>query len=69
MPPENDVRRIRVDAETWAAYAELVGNGGRAADIKAYIDWRLDNPTTPLPGKRRGPIKKVRKTTSEPAAE
>lgn len=55
-----DLRRFRLDAETWKAYGELVGDGGRSADLKAYIDWRLDNPTTPLPGKRRGPVKKTR---------
>lgn len=55
-----DIRRLRVDEQLWAAYSEIVGDAGRSADLKAYIEWRVDNPTTPLPGRRRGPVKKVR---------
>lgn len=62
-----DVRRLRVDDDLWDAYTEIVGNGGRSADLKAYIEWRVDNPTTPLPGKRRGPVKRVRKSATAPA--
>ncbi|WP_250029694.1 hypothetical protein [Paractinoplanes maris] len=58
--PDSDLRRFRLDQDTWDEYGELVGNGGRSADLKAYIEWRLDNPDTPLPGKRRGPLKKSR---------
>lgn len=63
----SDVRRVRVDQDLWRAYAEIVGDGGRSADIKAYIEWRVDNPTTPLPGKRRGPVKKVRRSSTSAA--
>jgi hypothetical protein len=64
-----DLRRFRLDQETWKAYGELVGDGGRSADLKAYIDWRLDNPGVPLPGRRRVAPPKVRKTrTEEPPA-
>jgi len=65
MATESDVRRVRIDAETWAAYAEVVGDAGRSADIKAYVEWRLDNPATPLPGRRRGPVKKSRRTSAD----
>ncbi len=61
----SDIRRIRVDAELWAAYEDVVGNYGRSTDIKTYIEWRVDNPTTPLPGKRRGPVKRVRRSAPE----
>lgn len=64
-----DLRRFRLDDETWKAYGELVGDGGRSADLKAYIDWRLDNPTVPLPGKRAVPAKKVRKRAGSPSPE
>lgn len=69
VPDASDLRRFRLDKETWEAYGELVGDGGRSADLKAYIDWRLDNPTTPLPGKRRGPVKKSRTPRTPPAAD
>lgn len=69
VPDSSDLRRFRLDKETWDAYGELVGDGGRSADLKAYIDWRLDNPTVPLPGKRRGPVKKTRTSRTPPAAE
>lgn len=62
-----DIRRVRVDGELWAAYAEVVGDLGRSADIKRYIEWRVDNPTTPLPGSRRGPVKRVRRTSDKPS--
>ena len=51
--PDNALRRFRLDDETWTAYGDLVGDGGRSRDIREYIEWRLDNPDTPLPGRRR----------------
>lgn len=60
MAPPTDFRKLRVDQELWDAYTEVVGDGGRSADLRSYIEWRVDNPTTPLPGRRRGPVKKVR---------
>ncbi len=60
MAPRSDLRKLSIDKELWDAYAEVVGDGGRSADLRAYIEWRVDNPTTPLPGRRRGPVKKVR---------
>jgi hypothetical protein len=68
VPDSSDIRRFRLDKDTWDAYGDLVGDGGRSADLKAYIDWRLDNPTVPLPGKRRGPVKKTRTTRTQPDA-
>lgn len=62
MAPGDDIRRVRVDADLWAAYSEIVGDLGRSADLKSYIEWRVDNPTTPLPGRRRGPVKRMRRS-------
>jgi hypothetical protein len=59
VPDSSDIRRLRVDDDTWDAYTEIVGERGRSADLKAYINWRIDNPTAPLPGRRRGPVRKV----------
>lgn len=58
--PHDNIRPFRVEDDLWRAYTEIVGDGGRSADLKAYIEWRVDNPTTPLPGRRRGPVKRVR---------
>lgn len=55
-----DIRRLRVPDELWDAYSEIVGNAGRSADLKAYMEWRVDHPSTPLPGRRRGPVRKVK---------
>jgi hypothetical protein len=60
MPDSSDIRRLRVPQELWEAYTEIVGDGGRSSDLKAYIEWRVDNPKTPLPGKRLGPAKRTR---------
>lgn len=59
-PDQSDMRRIRVDQAMWDAYAEIVGDGGRAADLREYIAWRIEHPEDPLPGRWRGPVKKVR---------
>lgn len=59
------MRGIRVDPELWDAYAEVVGDLGRAADLRSYIEWRIDNPRTPLPGRRRGPTVKRRVQASD----
>ncbi len=61
MALDPDLHKLRVDSGLWKEYAEVVGDLGRSADLRAYIEWRVDNPTTPLPGRRRGPVKKVRK--------
>jgi hypothetical protein len=55
---QGDERRIRVDRALWDAYADVVGDGGRAADVRAYIEWRVKNPDAPLPGEWRGPVKR-----------
>lgn len=60
-PDQSEERRIRVDRELWDAFADLVGDGGRAAAIRNYIQWQVENPDTPLPGQFRPPVKKVRK--------
>lgn len=65
MPDSSDIRRLRVEQSLWEAYTEIVGDGGRSADLKSYIEWRVDNPTTPLPGRRRGPVKRVRRQSGE----
>lgn len=57
----SDVRRFRADDELWAAYTAVVGEGARSADIKAYLEWRVENPDKPLPGRWRGPAKRGRK--------
>lgn len=59
VPDSSDLRRFRLDQDTWDLYTQIVGERGRSADLKAYIAWRIDNPATPLPGRRRGPIKKT----------
>jgi hypothetical protein len=56
----SDIRRFRADDQLWAAYTEVVGEQRRSADIRAYLEWRIEHPGEPLPGKWRGPMKKVR---------
>jgi hypothetical protein len=59
MQPGADIRRLRVDKDLWDAYTAIVGDAGRSGDLRSYIEWRVDNPTSPLPGRRRGPVKRV----------
>lgn len=49
----SDIRRFRADDELWEAYTAVVGERRRSADIRAYIEWRVVNPDTPLPGRWR----------------
>lgn len=65
----SEVRGIRVADELWNEYAAVVGDAGRAQDVRAYIEWRVDNPRTPLPGRRRGPsVRNKAKSDEVPAA-
>jgi hypothetical protein len=58
-----DVRRFRVPAPIFDAYTEVTGDLGRAQDIRDYMEWRAEHPATPLPGKKRGPIRRWRADT------
>lgn len=49
----SDIRRFRADDELWDAYTDVVGERRRSADIRAYMEWRIENPDTPLPGRWR----------------
>lgn len=59
--PYDNLRRVRIDKQLWDALGALVGGRNRSAVIRDYMTWRIENPTTPLPGCWRGPVKKVRK--------
>jgi hypothetical protein len=54
-------RAISIDDDLWKAYGDVVGDGGRSDDIREYVVWRVEHPDEPLPGKFRGPVKKVRR--------
>ncbi|GAA4439594.1 hypothetical protein GCM10023170_011330 [Phytohabitans houttuyneae] len=51
---------VSVDQELWDAYGDVVGDGGRSDDLREYMTWRVEHPDEPLPGRFRGPVKKVR---------
>lgn len=56
MPhPGTTKRNVRVAPELWEAYARTVGADNRGPDIRAYMQWRINNPDTPLPGQTAGP--------------
>lgn len=58
------LKRLEIDDDLWERYAGVVGNSGRAADLREYIDWRVAHPDEPLPGMWRGPRRKERATPS-----
>ncbi len=39
-----DHRSLRLPHWIWDLYADVVGDIGRAADLRHYMDWRIDNP-------------------------
>jgi hypothetical protein len=49
MMRTGDQRGFRVGA-LWHDYAKVVGDAGRSADLRRYLEWRTDNPTMQLPG-------------------
>lgn len=57
-------KKIRVDEQLWAEYARCVSLGDRSADIRAYINFRVANPTLPLPGRRRVTPRRDRAATN-----
>lgn len=48
------VRKMRVEDALWVPYAAAVGGQDCSADLRAYMAWRVKNPSTPLPG--RSPV-------------
>lgn len=61
------IRRVRVDDDLWLAYGEAVGMRKRSTDLKAYMEWRVQHPTTKLPGMRLLAARQPRRP--KPAAE
>jgi hypothetical protein len=51
--------KIRVHPDIQKPYVHLFQeDGGRVSvDIRTYIAWRVANPSSPLPGKTRPPLK------------
>lgn len=41
---DNPHRSLWLPLRLWTQYAEVVGNGGRTADLKIFMDWRIDHP-------------------------
>jgi hypothetical protein len=39
-----DVIGFRAPATLWDTYASVVGERGRSADLRRYIEWRVENP-------------------------
>lgn len=46
------MRRVRVDDDLWKAYGGVVGMRKRSTDLKAYMEWRVNNPDVKLPGSK-----------------
>lgn len=44
----DDHHSLRVPRWLWSRYAEVVGNIGRAPDLKRFMAWRLDDSATEL---------------------
>lgn len=49
--------------DPWDSYAKIVGNAGRSADLRRYLEWRIDNPVSVLgtdPGADGARVRKFR---------
>jgi len=47
----------------WRRYALIVGNAGRSADLRRYLEWRIDHPDQALtadPGAAGASVQKFR---------
>lgn len=63
MTERSEKLGIRVSDDLWRRYAAVVGNAGRSADLKSYMEWRVDTPhwTVGSPFTEPGaPVRKVR---------
>lgn len=62
---DSELLRIRASRVLWDAYGKVVGERGRSADLREYMEWRIDHPDDPLPGRWRGPANRTRMTRPE----
>lgn len=44
----DDHHSLRLPRALWERYEDVVGNIGRTADLKLFMDWRIDNPEVTL---------------------
>lgn len=61
---EPEEHRVRAPKAIWDAYGEVVGARSRSTDLREYMEWRIENPDEPLPGRWRGPLSRMRSKKS-----
>jgi hypothetical protein len=56
--PHDFLAKIRTELELWDLFLETVPEDDGAARLRAYIWWRVQNPSAPLPGRRMPPMRR-----------
>lgn len=49
---------VRVHPDLWTPFAGCVADGDCSAELRRYMNWRVAHPREPLPGRRRGPLRR-----------
>jgi hypothetical protein len=52
---------LRIESERWELFMDTVGEGNCTADMRRYVWWRVQHPTTRLPGRRLGPLRREKR--------
>lgn len=56
--PHDQMITFRIEDPRWDLFLEALDKQDYASAIRRYINWRIQNPDQPLPGRRLGPLKR-----------
>jgi hypothetical protein len=56
--PYDFLATLRMESERWEMFMDTVGAGECSARLRSYIQWRIEHPDDPLPGRRLGPLRR-----------
>lgn len=56
--PHDFLTTLRIETERWELFLDTVPDGDGSARMRAYMWWRVQHPTDPLPGRRVPPLRR-----------
>lgn len=60
--PHDFLATFRVETARWELFTAAIGDSDYAPWVRRYINWRVQNPAQPLPGRRLGPLRRNRRS-------
>jgi hypothetical protein len=56
--PHDFMPTLRVEPARWELFLDAIGDVDYSSALRCYINWRIQNPDAPLPGRRVPPFKR-----------